>query len=136
VKLAICASEFNFDVVAPMMEFARRHAEFLGAQITAELLVPGVYDMPLAVKKLAMRNDVDAVVTLGAVIEGETQHDEVIMQQATRKMMDIAVETGKPVALGISGPGVTRLQAMERVTDYARRAVEAAVKMVKRLETV
>jgi 6,7-dimethyl-8-ribityllumazine synthase len=136
VKLAICASEFNFDVVAPMMEFARRHAEFLGAQITAELLVPGVYDMPLAVKKLAMRNDVDAVVTLGAVIEGETQHDEVIMQQATRKMMDIAVETGKPVALGISGPGVTRLQAMERVTDYARRAVEAAVKMVKRLERV
>lgn len=136
MKLAICASEFNFDVVAPMMEFARRHAEFLGAQITAELLVPGVYDMPLAVKKLAMRNDVDAVVTLGAVIEGETQHDEVIMQQATRKMMDIAVETGKPVALGISGPGVTRLQAMERVTDYARRAVEAAVKMVKRLETV
>ena len=136
MKLAICASEFNFDVVAPMMEFARRHAEFLGAQITAELLVPGVYDMPLAVKKLAMRNDVDAVVTLGAVIEGETQHDEVIMQQATRKMMDIAVETGKPVALGISGPGVTRLQAMERVTDYARRAVEAAVKMVKRLERV
>ncbi|MEM2878477.1 MAG: 6,7-dimethyl-8-ribityllumazine synthase [Candidatus Hadarchaeales archaeon] len=136
VKLAICASEFNFDIVAPMMEFARKHAEFLGAQVTAELLVPGVYDMPTAVRKLAMRSDVDAVVTLGAVIEGETQHDEVIMQQATRKMMDISVETGKPVALGISGPGVTRLQAMERVTDYAKRAVEAAVKMVKRLESI
>jgi len=136
VKLAICVSEFNFDISAPMLEFARKHAEFLGAQVTVELLVPGVYDMPLAVKKLAARNDVDAVVTLGAVIEGETQHDEVITQQATRKMMDVAMETGKPVTLGISGPGVTRLQAMERVTDYARRAVEAAVKMVKRLEKI
>lgn len=135
VKLGIVASEFNFDVVSSMLEYAKRHAQFLGAQITAEVMVPGVYDLPLAAKKLAERKDVDAVVTLGAVIEGESQHDEIIMQHATRKLMDIGIQYNKPVTLGISGPGVTRLQALDRVNDYAKRAVEAAVKMVQRLET-
>ncbi|MDI6883722.1 MAG: 6,7-dimethyl-8-ribityllumazine synthase [Hadesarchaea archaeon] len=136
VKLGICASEFNFDIVSPMLEFARRHAEFLGAQIVAEAMVPGVYDLPLAAKKLAERGDIDAVVTLGAVIEGETGHDEIIMQHATRKLIDLGIQYGKPITLGISGPGMSRVQALERVNDYARRAVEAAVKMVKRLEKV
>jgi 6,7-dimethyl-8-ribityllumazine synthase len=131
--LGIVASEFHADIVFPMLEFARRHAEFLGAEITAEVMVPGVYDLPLATKKLVERKDIDAVVTLGAVIEGETQHDEVIMQHTTRKLVDLALQYDKPVALGISGPGMTRVQALERVNDYARRAVEAAVKMVQRL---
>jgi 6,7-dimethyl-8-ribityllumazine synthase len=136
VKLGIAASEFNFEIVSPMLDFARRHAEFLGAQIVAEVLVPGVYEIPLAVKKLSERGDIDAVVALGAVIEGETEHDEVIMQQTARKLMDLAIQYGKPVTLGISGPGMTRVQALERVNEYARRAVEAAVKTVKRLEKV
>ncbi|HID60494.1 MAG TPA: 6,7-dimethyl-8-ribityllumazine synthase [Hadesarchaea archaeon] len=136
VKLGICASEFNWDIVGPMVEFAKQHARFLEAEVIAEVLVPGVYDLPLAAKKLAERNDVDAVVTLGAVIEGDTGHDEIVMQHATRKLMDLAVQSGKPVSLGISGPGMTRVQALERVNDYARRAVEAAVKTVKRLEKV
>ena len=119
-----------------MLEFAKRHAEFLEAQVVAEVLVPGVYELPLATRKLVERGDVDAVVALGAVIEGETEHDEVVMQHAARKLMDLAVEYGKPVALGISGPGMTRVQALERVNEFARRAVEAAVKTAKRLEKV
>jgi 6,7-dimethyl-8-ribityllumazine synthase len=71
-------------------------------------------------------------VTLGAVIEGATQHDEVVIQHAARKIMDLALEFGKPVTLGISGPGMTRLEAQERI-DYAKRAVESAVKLVQRL---
>lgn len=133
VKLGIAASEFNWEVVGPMLEFARRHAAFLRAEIVAEMLVPGVFELPLATKVLIERQDVDAVVTLGAVIEGETQHDEVIMQQTARKLLDLAVQYGKPVSLGISGPGMSRVQALERVNEYARRAVEAAVKMVERL---
>jgi 6,7-dimethyl-8-ribityllumazine synthase len=136
VKLGLVATEFNFDIVAPMVEFAKRHAEFLDAQIVAEISVPGVYEIPLAAKKLIQREDVDAVVTLGAVVEGETGHDEIVMQHAARKLIDISLEYGKPVSLGISGPGMTRLQALDRVNDYARRAVEAAVKTVKRLEKV
>jgi 6,7-dimethyl-8-ribityllumazine synthase len=66
------------------------------------------------------------------VIEGATQHDEVVIQHAARKIMDLALEFGRPVTLGISGPGMTRLEAQERI-DYAKRAVESAVKLVQRL---
>ncbi|MFB0500297.1 MAG: 6,7-dimethyl-8-ribityllumazine synthase [Candidatus Hadarchaeaceae archaeon] len=136
MKLGICSTEFNWDIVGPMLEFAKRHAEFLEAEIAAEILVPGVYELPLAAKKLVEREDIDAVVALGAVIEGETQHDEIVMQHAARKLIDLAIQYDKPVALGISGPGMSRMQALERVNEYARRAVEAAVKTVKRLEKV
>jgi len=119
-----------------MLEFAKQHASFLEAEVAAEVLVPGVYELPLAAKKLVERGDIDAVVTLGAVIEGETEHDELVMQHAVRKLIDLAVQYGKPVALGISGPGMSRMQALERVNEYARRAVEAAVKTTKRLEKV
>lgn len=136
VKLGLAVSEFSWEIVGPMRDFAKRHAEFLGAEITAEVLVPGVLEIPLAAKRLAGRPDIDAVVTLGAVIEGETQHDEVVMQHAVRKLIDLELESGKPIGLGIPGPGVSRVQALERVNEYARRAVEAAVKTAKRLEKV
>ena len=133
MKLAIVAAEFNYDITYAMVELAKEHAEFLGAEVVQVVKVPGVFDMPLAVKKLLERRDVDGVVTLGAVIEGQTEHDEVVMQHASRKIADLALEYSKPVALGISGPGMSRLEAHERV-KYARRAVEAVVKMHRRLK--
>ena len=81
------------------------------------------------------RKDVDAVVTLGAVIEGETNHDEVIMNQAARKLADLSVEFSKPLGLGISGPGETRLQAQDRI-ENAAAAVRSVVKMVRRLREI
>jgi len=86
--------------------------------------------MPLAIKELLKRKDVDGVVTLGAVIEGETEHDQIVIQHASRKITDLAVEFGKPVSLGISGPGMTRLQAQDRI-EKAKAAVEAVAKMHK-----
>jgi len=132
VRLGAVVSEFNYDITQMMLELAREHAKFLDSEITKVISVPGVFDMPLAVKKLLKEDDVDAVVTLGAVIEGSTSHDEIVVQHASRKIADLALEYDKPVALGISGPKMTRLEAHQRV-DYAKRAVEAAVKMCERL---
>jgi len=136
VKLAIVVSEFNYDVTYLMLQKAVNHAKFLGAEVTHIVKVPGAFEVPIAVKKLLDRGDVDAVVTIGAVIQGATKHDELVAGQTARKLMDLALEYGKPVTLGIIGPGASRMQALERVEDYARRAVEAAVKMVRRLRTV
>ncbi|RLI84838.1 MAG: 6,7-dimethyl-8-ribityllumazine synthase [Archaeoglobales archaeon] len=132
VKLGVVVSEFNRDITYMMEILAREHAEFLGAEISEVLRVPGAFDIPLAVKKMLERGKVDAVVAIGCVIEGETEHDEIVAQHAARKIMDLSIEFGKPVTLGISGPGMGRVAAQERV-DYAKRAVEAAVKLVKRL---
>ncbi len=130
-RIALVVAEFNMDVTMIMEAKARSHAELLGAEVVKVVRVPGSYDTPLIVKLLLERPDVDAVAVLGAVIKGETDHDQVVAHQAARKLMDLSVEYGKPVALGIIGPGASRLQALERAEEYARRAVEAAVKMLR-----
>jgi 6,7-dimethyl-8-ribityllumazine synthase len=132
VKLGFVVSEFNRDITYMMEVEGREHASFLGAEVTECMYVPGAYDMPLAIKKMLKKDSVDAVVTIGCVIEGATQHDEIVVQHAARKIIDLSLEFEKPVSLGISGPGMTRMEATERI-DYARRAVESAVKMVQRL---
>ncbi|MDH7508495.1 MAG: 6,7-dimethyl-8-ribityllumazine synthase [Methanomassiliicoccales archaeon] len=131
-NIGIVVSEYNFDITSMMLERAKEHAKFLDVNIAKIVTVPGVFDMPLAIKKMIQEKDIDGIVTIGAVIEGETEHDEVIMQHAARKIADLALEYDKPVTLGISGPGMTRLQAEERI-EKAREAVEACVKLLKAL---
>ncbi|MFQ5837191.1 MAG: 6,7-dimethyl-8-ribityllumazine synthase [Thermoplasmata archaeon] len=129
-NLGIVVSEFNADVTFVMLERAKDHAAFLGMTVKEIVKVPGVYDMPLILKKLAQRKDIDALVAIGAVIEGETKHDEVVMQHTARKIADLAVEYEKPIGLGISGHGETKLQALDRV-EKAREAVESVAKLLK-----
>ncbi len=131
-KLGMVAAEFNYEITSLMVARAKAEAEFLGVEITKTIMVPGVFAVPLAAKKLVSDPDIDAVITLGAVIEGETEHDEVVMSQASRKVMDLSLEYNKPVAFGLTGPGMTELQAMDRIEKGAQ-VVDAAVKMLKRL---
>jgi len=131
-NIGIVVSEFNYDITSMMLERAKSHAEFLGANVVKVINVPGVYDIPLAVKIMLKDSSVDGVVTLGCVIEGETEHDQIVIQNAARKITDLSLEFTKPVALGITGPGMTRLQAEDRI-ENAKNAMEACVKMLKRL---
>lgn len=133
IKIGIVASEFNYDITMMMLERAKEHASFLGVEVTKVIKVPGVFDIPLALKKLLQDISIDGAVVIGAVIQGETKHDEVIMQQSTRKIMDLALEYQKPVGLGITGHGMSRLQAEERI-ERAKQAVEAVVKMIKAIQ--
>ena len=89
-----------------------------------------VYDTP---EELLSDPEIDAVITLGAVIQGETKHDEVVVAQASRKIMDLSMEFDKPVAFGVTGPGMTELQAIDRI-EKGRDVVDVVVKMLKRLE--
>ena len=132
IRIGAVVSEFNYDITMAMLERAKEHAQFLGADIKQIVKVPGVFDMGLPIKKLLERKDIDGVIALGAVIEGETEHDNIVIQHATRKIADLSVEYNKPVGLGISGPGMTRLQAEERI-ERAKAAVEAVVKLHRRL---
>lgn len=132
-KLGMVISDYNADITHLMGKIAQEHAEFLGAQVVKTLRVPGAFDMPLAVKKLVERKDIEGVVTLGAVIEGDTDHDQIVAQNVARKVADISVQSGKPVSLGVSGPKMTRLDGMKRIESYAKRSTESVVKMLRRL---
>ncbi|MCL4332931.1 MAG: 6,7-dimethyl-8-ribityllumazine synthase [Thermoplasmataceae archaeon] len=135
MKIGIVISEYNWDITTMMLSRAEEEAKFLGIEVARTLMVPGTFDIPLGVKKLVEMKEIDGVVTLGAVIKGETDHDEIVMHNAARKIEDIMVESGKPVALGISGPGQTRLQAMARI-EKARDAVDSVVKMIKAIKSL
>ena len=132
MKIGIVCSEFNFDITQMMLERAKEHAKFLDVDVAKVVMAPGVYDIPLAAKTLLKDKGIDGVVAIGAVIEGETEHDQVIIGQAARKLTDLAVEYEKPVGLGITGPGMSRLQAEDRI-ERAKDAVESVLKQWKTL---
>jgi 6,7-dimethyl-8-ribityllumazine synthase len=133
MRIGIVCSEFNFDITQMMLERAKEHAKFMDVEVAKVTMVPGVFDIPLAVKSMIKDKGIDGVVTIGAVIEGETEHDQLVIGQAARKITDLAVEYEKPVGLGISGPGMSRLQAQDRI-DRAKDAVESVVKQWKALK--
>ena len=130
MKIAFVVSDFNFDVTSLMLERARRHAEFLGAEVSHIVRVPGVYDMPLIIKRLLARNDVDGIALIGAVIKGDTKHDELIANATAAAAVDLALQFNKPVGLGITGPGMDRMQAFDRI-DNAKNAVESVLRLLK-----
>ncbi|MEM4739380.1 MAG: 6,7-dimethyl-8-ribityllumazine synthase, partial [Acidilobaceae archaeon] len=86
-RLAIVVSEFNYDITRIMLEKALDHAKFIGAEVTVIYRVPGTFDSPYGVLEVIKLDYVDAVVVLGAVIQGETRHDEVVAHQAARKLL-------------------------------------------------
>jgi 6,7-dimethyl-8-ribityllumazine synthase len=86
------------------------------------LHVAGAYDIPLTAKVLAERADVDAVVAIGCIIQGETGHDELIAHATARTLHELALRTDKPVGLAVTGPRMTEAQAWARL-DAAAFAV-------------
>ena len=134
IRIAIVVSEFNSDITLEMLDNAKRQAERLHAYIRYVCYVPGSFDMPLIVEELLKKKDVDAAVTLGAIIKGETRHDEIIADNAARLIADLSIKHGKPVSLGISGPDMTLEQAKDRIEVVAKRAVNTAVNMAIRIE--
>src|SRR5919109_2061736 len=133
ICLAIVVSEFNSEITLKMLQNARDHTANVSAKISYILYVPGTFDIPLAVEHLLKKKNVDAVVTLGAVIKGDTRHDDIVAENAARLIADLSVKYGKPVTLGVAGPGMTIEQARGRAKLVPVRAVNAAVNMVLRL---
>ncbi len=129
MRLAIVAASFNAEVTDRMVERALARAEELGAEAVV-VRVPGTFEVPAALHRLLRRKDVDGGVAIGAVIKGQTKHDELIAHAVARKLLDLQIETGKPIGLGITGPGMSHAVALRRVGNAAR-AVDAVVAMVR-----
>ena len=132
-KLGIVVAEFNRAITMKMLEVAKGRANARKAQIRYICFVPGTFDMPLLIDQLIKKKDIDAIVTLGSVIKGETAHDKVVANTAARFIAELSVKHQKPVSLGIAGPGMTVTQARDRITTVSRRAVDTAIDMVERL---
>jgi len=136
VRIGVVVSEFNREITFPMLGNAKKQAKKMDAIITYVCYVPGSYDMPVIVQELLKKKDVDAAVTLGAVIKGETNHDEIVAGNAARLIADLSVKHSKPVALGITGPNMSFKQAKDRSEIVPIRAVISAVNMATRIKKI
>ena len=136
MKIAVVVSEFNEEVTSRMLSVAKEKADLMKLKISYICKVPGAYDMPIMVDSLLKKKDVDGVVTLGAIIKGQTKHDEVISHAAARSLSDLSIKYQKPVSLGISGPGMQERHAYARIRPVAERAVEAVVKISSELKRI
>ncbi|PSP18202.1 6,7-dimethyl-8-ribityllumazine synthase [Halobacteriales archaeon QH_10_67_13] len=134
-RLGLVVARFDKQggVVSEMEDSAREAAQERGAEIAATLVVPGSYDTPLAADRLARRASIDAVVVVGAIVTGDTDHDQVIGQAAADGLRDVALDRDTPVTLGITGPGMSADEAAARV-GYGANAVESALSLAAELE--
>ena len=129
-------SEFNEEVTSRMLLVAQEKAEKMKLKIKHICNVPGAYDMPIIVDALLQKKDIDGVITLGAIIKGQTKHDEVIANSTAQALTNLSLKYQKPVSLGITGPGMQERHAYARIRPVAERAVEAIVKISDELDRI
>lgn len=131
-KIGVVVSQFNSEITREMGNKAQQRAKELGAKIVKIIEVPGSFEIPFAVEKLLKDKAIKGVVTIGTIIKGGTDHDLVVAHSVAKKLLDMSIEYSKPVSLGISGPNITWEQSRERIEEYAVRAVDTVVKMLRK----
>jgi 6,7-dimethyl-8-ribityllumazine synthase len=143
LRLLIVAARFNEIVVEPLVRGAldafKRHGV---AERQIDIVrVPGAFDIPVVVKKLAHAKRYDAIVTLGAVVRGQTPHFDYVAGECAGGISRIALESGIPIAFGVLTTD-TMEQAMDRAggkagnkgADCALVAIEMA-NLLRRLDS-
>lgn len=130
-RIGIVCSRFNDELTGRMLETALHRAGEKHALVVSVMRVPGAFEIPFAVQEMLARRDVDGVATLGAVIHGETAHDEVIMHAIAQELLYLSLHFHKPVSLGVSGPRMDYSQAKARAIPYAMRSVDAVLEMLE-----
>jgi len=131
LRIGIVASRFNEEIVAKLLERADAELARLGvlSEDVTRVTVAGALEVPLALQWLAQSGRYDALVAIGAVIRGETYHFEVVSNESSRGVMDVALEFGVPVANGILTTQ-DEAQALARA-DKGAEAVRVAIEMAR-----
>ncbi|MBR0197966.1 MAG: 6,7-dimethyl-8-ribityllumazine synthase [Kiritimatiellae bacterium] len=103
LRIAIVASRFNSFLVEQLIKGATDAFVRLGGDEDdlALVKVPGAYELPLAASALATKGEYDAVVCLGAVVQGATPHASLINETTARAFCDISLKAGIPVCDGV-----------------------------------
>jgi 6,7-dimethyl-8-ribityllumazine synthase len=131
-RFGVVVTRWNEIVTKELLEGA---LDTLAAHGDPEVVVvrtPGSWELPLAAKRLIETHQVDAVVALGCILQGETGHAKLLAADVARALMDLQMATGVPVAWGVLTPD-TAGQALERaglkMGNKGREAALAAVEM-------
>ncbi len=102
-RMAAVVSTYHAEICGQMLASARAELERLGLAPGNLLVVeaPGAFELALIARRLAVRDDVHAVLCLGLVLKGETSHDQHVAAAAARGILRASLETDKPVLFGV-----------------------------------
>jgi 6,7-dimethyl-8-ribityllumazine synthase len=130
-RVALCVARFYTELALKLEQGARAALDEAGVTAVEAFSVPGAFELPLVAKFAAESGRFDAVVCLGAVIRGETDHYDYVCGEAARGIQDVQLETGVPCGFGVLTVDSME-QALDRVMggskrDTGRHAAEAAL---------
>ena len=130
-RVALCVARFYEELADKLEQGARAALDDAGVSAVESFAVPGAFELPLVAKYAAESGRFDAVVCLGAVIRGETDHYAYVCSAASDGIGRVQLETGVPCGFGVLTVD-TMEQALARVAggakrDTGRHAVEAAL---------
>jgi 6,7-dimethyl-8-ribityllumazine synthase len=103
LRIAIVASRWNDFVVSRLIGGAVDAFERLGGSSDSITIikVPGSFELPLAARRAAATGNYDALICLGAIIRGETSHNEYIAAEVIKGIAQVSLETNLPISLGV-----------------------------------
>ena len=132
-RFCLLVTRFNSFVVESLLAGAvdalRRHGAE-EADITI-VRVPGAFEMPLALEKIAAKGEYDAIVAVGAVIRGGTPHFEYVAGECVKGMAQVSLKHGVPIAFGVLTVDTIE-QAIERAgTKAGNKGAEAALSAIE-----
>jgi 6,7-dimethyl-8-ribityllumazine synthase len=136
LRVAVVRASFNARVVDGLLAGAQEALSAMGVSDVTVVDVPGAFELPLAAKAAGASRQFDAVVALGAVIRGDTDHYEHIAREAAAGLQRASLDTGVPVAFGVLTVSA-QAQALARSApgpeNKGAEAARAAVSMVHAL---
>jgi 6,7-dimethyl-8-ribityllumazine synthase len=139
LRIAVVASRYNLDISKRLLRGALRALEQQGAPDPDVVWVPGAMEIPLTALTLAESGEVDAIVAIGCVINGETAHFQYVCEQVSAGVQHVNLDTGVPCSFGVLTT-LDRDQALARsgpTNNKGAEAAETAVEManlIRRLQ--
>lgn len=136
LRVAVVCGRFNDVITERLLTGCRERLIDLGVkgEEIVELWAPGSFELPLVAKRLAAGGSYDAVITLGAVIRGDTPHFDYVAGECAAGVMRAQLETGVPIVFGVLTTD-TAEQAFER-EDKGRDCADTAVEMAQVLQSI
>lgn len=141
LSVAIVVSRFNAELTTQLADDALRCLKKNGVKSsTSERVeVPGAYEIPVVANRLAATGKYDALIVLGVVVEGETQHAQMIIDTTGRAILDISCRHDVPIINEIVGvrtweQAVARCSSSE--TSRGWYAAEAAIETARLMKRI
>jgi 6,7-dimethyl-8-ribityllumazine synthase len=133
MRFGIVVSSYHADITLKLLEGC---IETLTQQGASEknieiIFVPGAYEIPFGAKIMAEKHKLDAIICLGCVIKGETDHDQYINHAVAQGIMRLSLEINLPVIFGVLTPHNQKQAAARAGGKYGNKGVEAAIAAIK-----